>query len=416
MAHSPGGFEMGNGGHLDFFLSEMSVSDLHGGGLTLQRILGEELDSIPLFVHPHRFARELPPAARLRARSEFVVSWLQKRSTARWMGCRPSYWLFNREFMRARQARRTAGVIGKRLGARELLRGLVCPQDQDAVRALERLKSVRRVKYITWMMDDYMARPVEGRWVYPRIFRELFGKHLREADSVFVISPVMAELYEREFRVKSTVLFGPGEEFAGRAREAASEDGVLKIGYFGRLWEWQLNGLARFAQALDSSWQRLDIYTPEEEAPGALQLPGVAMKGFLPKEAVQRTMLDYDAVLLPLSFDEKDRNLVELNIATKMSECLASGTVTVVCGPSYAAMVRFLEPTGAACVLTGESLASWPSIASRLREATFRRRVLDSARRLVEAELSSGVMRRRWRYAVKKLMESERLPHTPVAV
>ena len=44
----------------DFYLSEMSVSDMHGGGLTLQRILGDDLDSINLFAHVSRFATDLP--------------------------------------------------------------------------------------------------------------------------------------------------------------------------------------------------------------------------------------------------------------------------------------------------------------------------------------------------------------------
>jgi glycosyltransferase involved in cell wall biosynthesis len=394
---------MGKGNALNFLLSEMSVSDLHGGGLTLQRILGEDLDRIALFVHPHRFARELPPTPRLRARSEFVVNLLQKRSTARLIGCRASYGLFNTAFMRSRHARKTARVVEKRFPAEAILRGLICPQDQDAIRALEYLKSIRQVKYITWMMDDYMVGYVGGRWVYPPTFRKIFGKHLREADTIFVISPAMAEFYAREFGVESTVLFGPSEEFSGQACEAPSADGVLRIAYFGSLWRWQLDGLVRFASALDPSRQQLDIYTPDAKVPAELHLPGVAPKGFLSKETVPSAMRSYDAVLLPLSLNDAHRNLVELNIATKMSECLASGTVTIVFGPSYAAMVRFLRPTGAACVVTGESLTSWPHIADQLRDRNYRRRILDAARSLVRAELSTEVMRRKWRYALEKL-------------
>ncbi len=41
----------------DFYLSEMSVSDKHGGGLTLQRILGADLNDIDHFVdHQQRIA------------------------------------------------------------------------------------------------------------------------------------------------------------------------------------------------------------------------------------------------------------------------------------------------------------------------------------------------------------------------
>jgi hypothetical protein len=44
----------------DFYLSEMSVSDMHGGGLTLQRVLGNDLDDIPYFIHVNRFATDIP--------------------------------------------------------------------------------------------------------------------------------------------------------------------------------------------------------------------------------------------------------------------------------------------------------------------------------------------------------------------
>src|SRR5262245_23595055 len=120
-------------------------------------------------------------------------------------------------------------------------------------------------------------------------------------------------------------------------------------------------------------------------------------------------MREYDAVLLPISFAETERHLSEFNIATKMSECLASGTVTLVVGPEYAAMVRFLQPTGAACVITDRSLADWPRVAGKLKDPAYRRQVLDAAKDLVQKELSTSVMRSRWRTAVNKLAETQ--PH-----
>jgi hypothetical protein len=396
-------------GNLDFFLSEMAVSDLHGGGLTLQRVLGDDLNRIARFVYPTKFARQVPPTPALRSRSEFAVSILEEESTRRLLGKYISAWLVGRGAAQLWHARRVANLLDKRFPNKDTLFALVCPQARAAVYVLEFLKSIRQVRYITWMMDDHLVRYVQGRWVYPSYppgFRDLFGKHLREADSVFVISPIMAEFYEREFGVKSTVLFGPCEEFPGQPRETASRDGILRIGYFGRLWGgWQLDGLTRLATALDPSWQKLDIYTPDTDVPEVLQLPGVTAKGSLTKEAVRQTALTYDAVILPLSFDAADRHLVELNIATKMSECVASGTVPIVFGPSYAAMVRFLEPAGAACVVTDASLKGWQSTANRLLEVSYRRQLLDRAKRLVQAELSTAVMRRKWSAALARLTE-----------
>jgi len=396
-------FDTTKGLGLDFYLSEMSVSDLHGGGLTLQRILGEDLSGIPRFIHAGRFARDVPPAPDLRSRSEFVVSVLEEHLTQRFIGCRPSHWLLTRRPVRMRQIRQIAWRLQNLSPDKQVLAGLVCPQAQVVIHALEFLKSVRKVKYISWMMDDHVVSYTSGRWVYPPVFHQVFRKHLREADSVFVISPIMAELYQREFGVRSTVLFGPGGDLPGEAREVPSNDGTLRIGYFGRIWSWQLEGLCCFAAALDPGRDRLDIYTPESELPLALRLPSVTAKGFLPQQEVRKRMLDYDAVLLPLSFSDAHRSLVELNIATKMSEYLASGTVTIAFGPSYAAMVRFLDPPGAACVVTDASLKQWPSIRNRLLDVIYRRQLLNAAKTLVQAELSTAVMRRKWRVALEKL-------------
>jgi hypothetical protein len=108
-------------------------------------------------------------------------------------------------------------------------------------------------------------------------------------------------------------------------------------------------------------------------------------------------------VVVPASFLDVERNLTELNIATKMSECLASGTVTIVCGPPYAAMVRYLKDTGAAHCLTDPSPDAWRAVALAARDAAARRRMLDAATQLVQRELSTQVMYGRWRSAVEKL-------------
>jgi hypothetical protein len=366
------------------------------------------LSGISRFIHAGRFARDVPPAPDLRSRSEFVVSALEERRTRRFIGCSPSHWLFTRRPVWARHIRQIAGRLQNLSPDKEILAGLVCPQSQRVIHALELLKSVRKVKYISWMMDDHVVCYTGGCWVYPSGFHQVFRKHLREADSVFVISPAMAELYQREFGVHPTVLFGPGDGLPGEAREIPSSDGTLRTGYFGRIWRWQLEGLCRVAAALDPGRDRLDIYTPESELPAALRVPSVTAKGFLPKQEVRKRMLDYDAVLLPLSFSDADRNMVELNIATKMSECLASGTVPIAFGPSYAAMVRFLEPAGAACVITDASLEHWRSIANRLLDVSYRRQLLNAAKSLVQAELSTVMMRRKWSAALAKLTGEKR--------
>jgi glycosyltransferase involved in cell wall biosynthesis len=290
-------------------------------------------------------------------------------------------------------------------GGKETLRALVCPQSASSVQVMESLRTRRNIRYITWMMDDHVVRYVSGRWAYAPGYRKMFKKHLCHADTVFVISPVMQELYEREFGVKSEVLFAPADMGERPVYEVPCGDGPLKVAYFGRMWDWQLDGLVRFASALEPGKQRLDVYSPDSNLPVGLRLPSVKAKGFLPRDAVPETMRKYAAVLLPLSLGCAHRNLEELSIATKMSESVAGGTITIIFGPQYAAMVRFLQSTGATCVMTEESLVDWPIISARLKNPEFRRQMLDAGRTLLETELSTRIVRARWRSALCRFLD-----------
>ena len=44
-----------------YYLSEMSVSEMHGGGLTLHRVLQDDLDEFDRFVHLTNFATDTAP-------------------------------------------------------------------------------------------------------------------------------------------------------------------------------------------------------------------------------------------------------------------------------------------------------------------------------------------------------------------
>ena len=114
-------------------------------------------------------------------------------------------------------------------------------------------------------------------------------------------------------------------------------------------------------------------------------------------------MRAYDAVLLPVSFEDKLRNLSQLNVATKMSECVASGTVTMVVAPADAAMVNLLEPTGAAYIVCDPTTAALSDAVTKVRQPLIRQRILMAAQRLVAAQLSTAHMRSKWHAALVPL-------------
>src|SRR5262249_48906708 len=130
--------------------------------------------------------------------------------------------------------------------------------------------------------------------------------------------------------------------------------------------------------------------------PTELRLPHVTFKDRLPAEAVPAMMRNYDAIALPVSFESSLRNMSEFNIATKMSECLASGTLTLVIAPTYAVMARLLEEKKAAVVVTEKSTDAIVSAVSRIGDPVCRQQILTAASEFVTGSLTPEAMRRTW--------------------
>jgi len=260
---------------------------------------------------------------------------------------------------------------------------------------MQHLRRTVDLNYVTWIMDDHLLRYKYGEWQYPPRIWKLMSDHLRAASQVLVISPSLGEFYRREFGVESRVLFGPADPIGEPVWQAVSKSGA-RLGYFGSIGEWQLDGLVKLSRLLPSVNATLDVFSSISELPARLKLPRVVLRGNIPSETVIHKMRTYDAVVLPIGFSDSLRHLSEFNIATKMSECIASGTATLVIGPKHAAMVKFLEPYNAAwieSVLTPDSLVA--NISSLLG-CESRKERLTNARDLVKRVLSTTAMRQTW--------------------
>ena len=396
---------------LDFYLSEMSVSDATGGGLTLLRILGSDVDAIPLFAHVHPYghlesdARQDTPVESARARClDLPPLWMTQPAARKMLGSRPAYWLAQQPLLRRWHARKAAATIMARLPkVTRPLRGLVCPQNATSLYVLERMRQLHPIEYVTWVMDDHLVRWTNGAWTYPPHTEALFARHLQQARAVFVISPVMADLYRERFGVESRVLFGPADAPAPSAMLPQPAAGPLRLAYFGAVDTWQMDALALVAENLPASGAALDLYAGLSELPAELRRPSVRLMGRIPAAQVMATMGQYHAVVLPISFRPEQRNMSELNIATKMSECLASGTVTLAVGPSYAAMIRYLEQHAAALCVNQPTDGAMREALTRLGDVNQRRALADTARTLATQQLSTAAMHAVWAQGLAQL-------------
>jgi glycosyltransferase involved in cell wall biosynthesis len=377
----------------DFYLSEMSVSDLHGGGLTLQRVLGSHLNDIPYFIHVNRFGTDLPVSQQFSEQSINIPSSWESDKVRNVLGHTLSTKISRTPAMIRQHARYAATVINNNFKGNREICALVCPQGANAIYTLHELQKHRRLKYITWIMDDHLIKYVNGNWQYPQYIEHVFAKHLCEAEHVFVISPAMQQFYKSRFGVESTVLFGSSNIAEIREEYEVNLNKPLRIGYFGAVANWQRDALIAFADALKGTDTQLHIYSGVDELPDGLQTSEVHFKGRLAPDEVQATMCNYDAVLLPISFKDELRNMSEFNIATKMSEYLACGVPIIAVGPVYSAMIKYLVEHEAAITVSSTQKEDIANAISLLRDQKQVSHILKNAQNLVQIEVGTIPMR-----------------------
>lgn len=390
----------------NFFFSEMAVSDHHGGGITLQRVVGPDLDGFDMFVHPGGFALDAPPIQRHKSKSIRIDFWPETTWCRTLLGCTLANRLSRRRALRRAFCRRAERRMRALLDCRHELRSLVCPQGDLVPRIMAGLLSRRRFPYAAWVMDDHCLRWQANSWSYdPELARSMRAL-LSMATQVFVISPALGEFYRDRFGVESEVLLPPADAESEPVFGVSPPNGPCRLAYFGNLGSWATQTLKFITPLLETANAALDIFGPTGRPPATLTGSRVHFKGSMAREMVAAEMRKYDALVLPISFSEGDRHLSEFNIATRMSTYLASGTVTLVIGPPYAAMVRYLQPEDAAVVVASLDPEAIRKGIGATRDAAVRRRVLSNARNLVNTRLSTAIVRAKWREGWGKVMEA----------
>lgn len=389
----------------DFYLSEMSVSDQHGGGLTLQRILGNDLADIAHFIHVNRFATDLPPTGDFLARSTNLLSIWESDLARKLVGHSQAAKMHKQLLMIKLHAARAAKKINRIFKDQQQITALICPQGANAIFTLEALKKKRNVKYITWIMDDHLVSYDGKDWQYPTGMERVFAKHLLDAAHIFVISPALQEFYKQRFGVESTVLFGSSQPTGTAAIAEVVPNDFLKIGYFGAVAAWQIDALKAVAGALAGTTAQLDIYSGVAKLPAELAKDNIHLKESLAPQLVPDQIRKYDAVLLPISFQQKMRNMSQFNIATKMSEYLACGVPIIAIGPPYAAMIQYLAGNEAAIIVAADHPDEIKDAFKLLKNPQLIAGVLQNAQKLVKQHVGSQPMRAVWEEVVNTLPE-----------
>jgi hypothetical protein len=388
-----------------YYLSEMAVSNKHGGGLTLQRILQDDLKHFDNFFHVHEFATKNPIIDELKAKQVNLHQLYPYDDSETWSKRIGSLRDRLIRKLRLQSYLETTWDARIRNFADHMLKNfnlsdsswLVVPQNIPSLRVMHRVFRAKRVNYMTWIMDDHVVQwKTDKDWYYPRGFEEEFACHLGNASKVFVISPEMARFYGKRFGVDSEVLFGPTDPIALPVYQSPDPSGPVRLCYFGALLEWQKDTLDHLASKLASLTATLDIFSFHDVPPSLLN-SNVRVLPPVSSEHVISRMREYDGVLITISYKDDSRNMTELNISTKMSECLASGTVTVIIGPESAAMVQFARLHMCSLVVTDLEDPKQIARIRDLKKDTFRQQVLNQASYTSATFCSVESMRTIWR-------------------
>ncbi len=371
----------------------MAVSDQHGGGVTLCRVLGRNLDDfsgLACIADSHVIAPRFSNRAH-RWTSVFRTQW-----SRRLLGCRISEWCFRQRWAEVMYAHRCATSLHRLLpSTAEPVRVLVSPQATLSIRVLNELRRLRKVQYATWIMDDNWVtwNDRELTWSYTRSTESLLREHLQNAQIVITISEQMGEHYRRRFGVNFEVLFAPTPFETQPTIDHYVP--TRKLAYFGTLSLWPADALGRLAPFLSENGYSLEIYS-RHPLPAELALPGIKLMPPLAPDDVQSTMRKYDAVLLPIGYSPATASYTYFNVATKMAECLGSGTVTLAVGPAHAAMMQYLDKHDIGLRICDVDAVHVAEALERLAKQELRQQLIERDLAHVAAHLSPHVVQQRW--------------------
>lgn len=397
-----------------YYLSEMNLSEKHGGGLTLHRVLGEDLDRFDHFIQlfdPKQFPtsglyvnkemniwkkfpefvwKEMPQ----RFSVEYIVNYL-KRS----LGMpNPKYLDYDYKNIHFPK------ILESSINFDES-RFLIVPQHHQSVLLTNILSARHNMEYAAWIMDDHVLRYTKEKGFHypaPLYYEKKFRTFLKNAKTIFVISDNMKRFYKERFGVDSHVLFGPSDVEERKIAEH-HHGGDIRLCYFGAVWKWQEDALDKLASALGSLNATLDIYTFHQVKEEVRSNARIKIKEPVRAEEVKELMGGYDGVAILYGFSDEVRALSELNISTKLSECLASCVPTVLVGPEYGAMTQFGRKYQCCVILSDLNDAGQINDFKNAFAPGRRGELLEKAQQVAENITSTAAMRKVWREGWSKL-------------
>jgi hypothetical protein len=208
-----------------------------------------------------------------------------------------------------------------------------------------------------------------------------FGNVYRRAGSRLVVSPFMAEEYQRRYGADGSLMYPSRSHdcpvFAARpARQIAG--GEMAIGYGGNAGAAMVECLRGLARAIHGTPARLVLFGGFSEHAQQLlraESAAISFRGLVPYADMIRGLREAaDVLYVPMSFASSQRANTSILFPSKLTDYTATGLPLLIHGPSYASAVRWAHiESGVAEVVDEPGETPLRAALERLREDAGRR-------------------------------------------
>lgn len=250
---------------------------------------------------------------------------------------------------------------------------------------------------VTLCVDDYYiynrnAGEFLGDYRYKKFMKIALGT-LKKSSLVLTICDSMKQEYEKKFGLRCEVL-----HTAAQCKQLEFVQEPFRIAYFGNLGYSRNEQLIMMGNAINNISDRTKIYAidvysgsiSDELTDSLRKVKGVAFRGRITPQEVEKRMAECVAVIHTESFDKRMKNQVRFSVSTKIAESLMYGPCLIAYGPEGIASIDYLKKNKAAYVITkSEDLEK--GLKKILTDKELREQIVRNARMLAEKNHNANI-------------------------
>lgn len=252
------------------------------------------------------------------------------------------------------------------------------------------LSILSRRPYVLYFLDLYRWNQLGVIWdLWANIFEPILFQY---AKSIFVMGEGHQKFYERKYKRRFPyVIIRNCPQAALTPKRTKNKSAPYTILYSGNIYWPQERAIRNLIRAITKTPidVRLLLYTPQRLARFESEYehnPRIVFSSASWPE-IAATQSGVDIVFLPLSFNTKTPEVIEMAIPGKTAEYLASGTPILVHAPPYAFLTTYANEKKFAHVVASEEISELErGISILLFDTSYARELTVNAKKLLKQE------------------------------